>query len=644
MKKPLFLTNENSRRKKQMKKLFYVLFIAIFMLMAITGCAPEEQAVEEPAEEEPAEEEPAEEAETLELALIIKATDSGFWQKAIEGGEAFDADNANVTVTTYGPASEADVDEQLAILENVITSGADAIVIASNAGEGANAALADAAGLGIPVLTIDTKIPSDDVVTHLATDNVLGGALAAEAMVEELTAAGIALEGKVAIVAAVAGVSTIIERDGGFIDKMAEIAPDVEVLDPVYVNNEIELSLTEAENIITREGDELIGIYADNNHTGDGVGRAIKQAGLQDSVIVVAFDDDQEELDFLAEGVIKALIIQDPFNMGYAGCEYAVKAVMGEDIPEFVDTGVNVTRAEDLGVEVEEPAEAEAFEIALIIKATDSGFWQKAIEGGEAFDADNANVTVTTYGPASEADVDEQLAILENVITSGPDAIVIASNAGEGANAALADAASLGIPVLTIDTKIPSDDVVTHLATDNVLGGALAAEAMVEELTAAGIALEGKVAIVAAVAGVSTIIERDGGFIDKMAEIAPDIEVLEPVYVNNEIELSLTEAENIITREGDELIGIYADNNHTGDGVGRAIKQAGLQDFVIVVAFDDDQEELDFLAEGVIKALIIQDPFNMGYAGCEYAVKAVMGEEVPAFVDTGVNVTRAEDL
>ena len=63
-----------------------------------------------------------------------------------------------------------------------------------------------------------------------------------------------------------------------------------------------------------------------------------------------------------------------------------------------------------------------------------------------------------------------------------------------------------------------------------------------------------------------------------------------------------------------------------------------------MVAFDDDQEELDFLAEGVIKALIIQDPFNMGYLGCEYAVKAVMGEEIPAFIDTGVNVTRAEDL
>ena len=614
-----------------MKKLFSVFFIAIFVLLAMAGCAVEETV----------EEEPVDNGDALEVALIIKATDSSFWQAAIAGGEAFGADNANVNVTTYGPASEADVDEQLAILENVITSGPDAIVLASNAGEGANAAIADAAALGIPVLTIDTKIPSDDVVAHLATDNVLGGALAAEAMVEEFNAGGIPLEGKVAIVAAVAGVSTIIERDGGFIDRMAELAPNIKVLDPVYVNNEIELALTEAENIITREGDDLIGIYADNNHTGDGVGRAIKQAGIQDSVIVVAFDDDQEELDFLAEGVIKALIIQDPYNMGYSGCAYAVKAAEGEEISAFIDTGVNVTRAEDLGVEVEVE---EPLEVALIIKATDSSFWQAAIAGGEAFGADNANVTVTTYGPASEADVDEQLAILENVITSGPDAIVLASNAGEGANAAIADAAALGIPVLTIDTKIPSDDVVAHLATDNVLGGALAAEAMVEELNAAGVPLEGKVAIVAAVAGVSTIIERDGGFIDRMAELAPNIEVLDPVYVNNEIELALTEAENIITREGDDLIGIYADNNHTGDGVGRAIKQAGIQDSVIVVAFDDDQEELDFLAEGVIKALIIQDPYNMGYSGCTYAVQAVLGEEVPEFIDTGVNVTRAEDL
>lgn len=283
-------------------------------------------------------------------------------------------------------------------------------------------------------------------------------------------------------------------------------------------------------------------------------------------------------------------------------------------------------------------------EIALIVKATDSGFWQKVITGGEAFGAENDNVNVTIYGPASEADVDESITILENVISSEPDAIVIATNAGEGAVAAVEDAVSKGIPVITVDTKIPSDKVTSHLATDNILGGALAAEAMVKELNAAGIELKGKIAIVAAVAGIDTIIERDGGFSDKMAELAPDIEILTPVYVNNEIEKALTETEMIITRDGETLIGIYADNNHTGDGVGRAVKQAGLQDSVIVVAYDDDQEQIDFLEEGVIKTLIIQDQYNMGYSGCEYAIKAINGEELPSFIDTGVKVTTANDL
>ena len=322
-----------------MKKRLIFSFVSLIIIgsVILSACAPA-----------PAEEAPVAESEMLEIAVIVKATDSGFWQKAIAGGEAFGAENDNVNVTIYGPASEADVDEAISILENVVTSGPDAIIIASNAGEGAVAALQDAADQGIVVMTIDTSIPSDNVTTHLATDNVLGGALAAEAMVAELNEAGIPLKGKVAIVAAVAGVQTIVDRDGGFADKMAELAPDIEVLTPVYVNNEIEKALTETEQIITREGEELIGIYPDNNHTGDGAGRAIKQAGLQDSVVVVAFDDDEEEINFLKEGVIKALIIQDPFNMGYLGCEYALKALAGEDVPSFVDTGVLVTRAEDL--------------------------------------------------------------------------------------------------------------------------------------------------------------------------------------------------------------------------------------------------------------------------------------------------------
>ncbi len=294
------------------------------------------------------------------------------------------------------------------------------------------------------------------------------------------------------------------------------------------------------------------------------------------------------------------------------------------------------------GKQEEAAASSGKTEIALIIKATDSGFWQKVIEGGEAFDADNAGVNVTVYGPASEADIEEAIGILENVVESRPDAIVIATNAGEGAVPAVDNALSQGIPVITVDTKIPTD-VTSHLATDNVLGGKLAAEAMVEFFKEYNIEMKGTVAIVAAVAGVDTIIERDGGFIEKLSELAPGITILDPRYVDNDIAKSMTTAEDLITTY-DDLIGIYADNNHTGDGVAKAIEQAELQDKVMVVAFDDDEDEIIALREGIIKTLIIQDQYNMGYSGCAYAVKALNGETLPKFVDTGVKVTKKEDL
>ena len=281
-------------------------------------------------------------------------------------------------------------------------------------------------------------------------------------------------------------------------------------------------------------------------------------------------------------------------------------------------------------------------EIALIIKATDSGFWQKVGDGGRAYDKEHADVNVTVYGPASEADIEQSIGILENVVESRPDAIVIGTNAGEGAIPSVERALSLGIPVITVDTRIPTE-VTSHLATDNILGGQLAAEAMVKHLDLQGIPKRGTVAIVAAVAGVDTIIERDGGFIERLTELAPQIKILEPRYVANDIARAMTTAEDMITTYRD-LIGIYADNNHTGDGVARAIEQAGMKDGVVVVAFDDDEEQIIALREGVIKTLIIQDQFNMGYSGIAFAVKAIEGETLPSFVDTGVKVTEKEDL
>jgi ribose transport system substrate-binding protein len=129
-----------------------------------------------------------------------------------------------------------------------------------------------------------------------------------------------------------------------------------------------------------------------------------------------------------------------------------------------------------------------------------------------------------------------------------------------------------------------------------------------------------------------------------MAIIAPNIKVAEPQYIANEIATAMSTTENLMLTYGDELVGIYADNNHGGDGVARAIEQAGQQDNIYVVAFDDDQEELDACKNNIIKALIIQDQFNMGYSGVEYAMKAINGTLDTDYVDTGVAVTWPADL
>ena len=285
------------------------------------------------------------------------------------------------------------------------------------------------------------------------------------------------------------------------------------------------------------------------------------------------------------------------------------------------------------------------YNVAVIIKATDSDFWQYVLVGARSYAAENPeDVRITEHGPPSEADIAQQVTILEDVIASGVDAIVIASTSSDAAVPAIERAVEMGIPVITIDNRVNTDAVSSHLATDNRVGGALAADKMVAEWDALGIAPSGKVAVVSAMAGVQTAIDRDSGFMDRMKQLAPNVEILEIRYVNNDITLALAAAEDMVTAHGSELIGIFANNNHTGIGVSRAIIEQNLQDELVSIAFDSDPAEVDALRRSAIKALIIQDPYRMGYQGVEFAVRALDGGTLSKYVDTGVIAVTAENI
>lgn len=284
-----------------------------------------------------------------------------------------------------------------------------------------------------------------------------------------------------------------------------------------------------------------------------------------------------------------------------------------------------------------------AYTIDVIVKATDSDFWQTMLLGAEKAAADsNGRISVTTYGPPSEKDIDQQISILENVISKRPDGIVIASTSSDASVPGIENAMKQGIPVVLVDNRINTDQFTSFLATDNVKGGALAADMFVEALQAQGKELSGNIGIISSMAGVQVLIDRNTGFLERLKEIAPDIIPLETRYVDADITKALGAAEDILTKNPD-VLGFFADNNSTGVGVARAITERNLEGKVPVVAYDADNEEINALKSGAIYALIVQDPFGMGYIGVESVVQAIEGNEVPKEVDTGATAVTMDN-
>jgi ribose transport system substrate-binding protein len=82
-----------------------------------------------------------------------------------------------------------------------------------------------------------------------------------------------------------------------------------------------------------------------------GAGQAIAENKVSDKIKLVGFDSDDKTVKLLADGTIQALVVQDPFRMGYEGIKTALAASKGEKVPENVDTGVNLITKANMNTE-----------------------------------------------------------------------------------------------------------------------------------------------------------------------------------------------------------------------------------------------------------------------------------------------------
>ncbi|MBM3496295.1 MAG: substrate-binding domain-containing protein, partial [Armatimonadetes bacterium] len=276
------------------------------------------------------------------IAVIPKGTSQSFWL-AVKAGADKAGSELGVTIHWEGPTEETDLDGQIRVVQNAITKKVKAIVLAACDAKSLVRYVSDAQSQGIPVITIDSGITPDVSKAFLATDNVKGGAVAADAL-----AGLIGEKGKVGLLPFIKGAGSSDDRERGFCDGLSKY-PNIDLGDRVlYSNSDVSIGLDKTKSMLTSTPD-LAGIFAANQGGAEGAIQALRQMGKAGKVKLVCYDASDAEIQALRDGVVQALIVQNPYRMGYEGVKTAMRAVAGEAIdPRVIDTGVTTVTLKNL--------------------------------------------------------------------------------------------------------------------------------------------------------------------------------------------------------------------------------------------------------------------------------------------------------
>ncbi len=278
--------------------------------------------------------------------------------------------------------------------------------------------------------------------------------------------------------------------------------------------------------------------------------------------------------------------------------------------------------------------------VDVIIKASDSSFWQVMLAGAKQAGED-FGIEVGTFGPTSETNIDEQVQLVENSISRGVKAIVIAPNSSSALNSAIDRARKAGLKVITVDTRVTTTSE-SFIGTDNVKAGQQAGVRMCDLLKEQN-RTSGVVLIESSVAGIQSLVDRDSGFKQGLAAGCPQAQASLQRFNNNDISTAASQVNDALTANKN-LLGVFADNNTSGNGAARAITDNKAADTVPVVAFDSDPQENAALAAGTIDALIVQNPYFFGYQGVVLAGMATVNRIPPRDIDPGAVVADKKNL
>lgn len=267
----------------------------------------------------------------LKIDVIVKSTTSQFFKSVFSGANAASKEY-NIELSLLGPENEEDYKAQIAMIENSIKKKVDAIVLSSIDYHKLVEPVEKAVDHGIKVVIIDSDVETDKVSLRITTNNFEAGKMAGQATLDldESTKT-------VGIVNFDANTANGQERENGFKEALKD-NKSIRNIYTINVQSNIE-SATKGTIQLLKEHPDINVITTFNEWTTLGVGDAIKEKQLMDKVSVVAFDNNPISVEMLETGEIDALIVQNPFALGYLGVEQAYQIVKGKKIvDDFIYT------------------------------------------------------------------------------------------------------------------------------------------------------------------------------------------------------------------------------------------------------------------------------------------------------------------
>jgi ribose transport system substrate-binding protein len=274
--------------------------------------------------------------------------------------------------------------------------------------------------------------------------------------------------------------------------------------------------------------------------------------------------------------------------------------------------------------------------VGVIPKGTNHIFW-KTVHAGSIKAAREFGFEIEWNAPTLEIDSSRQIEIVDSMINRRLAGIVLAPVDRRALVAVVERAARAGIPVPIFDSAIETDRVISFVATDNREGGRMAGRRLGEILGG-----KGNLAIIGFMPGSASTMEREEGFQDEVQRRFPNIEVVGMQFGMADRAKAMAVTENMLTAHPN-LSGLFADNESSSAGAAQALRSRAAR-HVKFVAFDSSDQLLADLREGFIDALVVQNPFRMGYESTRAVGLKLAGQTPPRTLDSGATLIQKQDL